>query len=184
MAADRSTGLNKQGVELVAGNDPWLANAWKVYAVQGAEGSHLKPAGKEGAFTLTAVADPVSGGTAYYTMNFADGEMPPCWRGLLLYPRGNLRFAPPAPPLHTWTPGGNAPWLAAADAVRQGLNVAMARLEGDLYPDGNGRALTMVCIPNATITGTPLLVLKLVKPTPPGQVVPLDTPVGGGHGDN
>ena len=165
-------------------SDPWSGVAWKVYEVQGVDGPYLKPPGKKGAFTLTAVPDPASGAIAYYTVDFADGDMPPCWRGVLFYPRGDLDFAPPTPPLPTWTASGDAPWLAAANAVRQGLNVAMGRLEGDLYPDPNPKSLTMVCVPDATVSGTPLLVLKLVSPTSAAQAQPMDSPTGGGHGDN
>ena len=168
----------------MANSDPWLGVAWQVYAAQGVDGVYLKPADRQGAFTLTAVADPSSGKTAYYTVQFADGDMPACWQGLLLYPRGRQAFDPPAPPLQPWTSSGNAPWLAAADAVRQGLNAAMARLEGDLYPDTNAKALTLVCVSDATTAGTPLLVAKLVGATAAGQVQPRDNPTGGAHGDN
>jgi hypothetical protein len=165
-------------------SDPWLGVTWKVYEVQGVDGPYLKPVGKQGVFTLTPVPDLASGQTAYYTVDFADGEMPACWRGLLLYPRGTLKFAPPTPPLQPWTPSGDAPWLAAADAVRQGLNVAMARLEGDLYPDANPKSLTLVCVSDATTSGTPLLVQKLMSRTSTGHAQPMDSPTGGGHGDN
>lgn len=119
----------------MAENDPWLGVAWKVYAVQGAGGVDLKPADKEGAFTLSAVQDPATAQTAYYTVDFTVGDMPACWQGLLLYPHGIMEFPPPAPRLLPWKPSGDGPWLDAADAVRQGLNNAMARLEGVLYPD-------------------------------------------------
>jgi len=166
----------------LAGSDPWLGITWKVYAAQGVDGQYLKPSATEGAFTLTAVADRVSGATAYYTVDFAAGAMPPCWQGLLLYPRGNVEFPPPAPLLAPWTPSNDPTWLAAANAVRQGLNVTMARLEGDLYPDT--KALTMVCVPNSTTSGTPLLVLKLVGATASGQAQAQDDPTGAAHGDN
>jgi hypothetical protein len=165
-------------------SDPWLGVTWKVYEVQGVGGPFLKPAGQQGVFTLIPVADPVSGKTAYYTVDFATGDMPACWQGLLLYPLGNLNFAPPSPLLQPWTPSGDAPWLAAANAVRQGLNIAMARLVGDLYTNGNVNSLTLVCVSNATTSGTPLLVQQLMGPRAPGQGLPMDTPIGGGHGDN
>jgi len=164
--------------------DPWLGVAWKVYAVQGVDGQHLKPSDKEGTFTLTAVPGPEVGPAIYYTVNFLGDNMPACWRGLVLHPRGNLPFSPPSPLLQPWTPGGNAPWVAAADAVRQGLNAAMARLEGDLYPQTNAKALTLVCVSNATTTGMPLLVLRLMSATSTGQAQPMDNPTGGGNGDN
>ncbi|HEV2700143.1 MAG TPA: hypothetical protein VGV09_00825 [Steroidobacteraceae bacterium] len=168
------------------GSDPWLGQIWKVYAVQGVDGPYLKPTEKEGTFTLTAVPDPAIGPTNFYTVDFVDGDMPACWRGLLLYPRGNLAFSPPSPLLRPWTPEGNAPWLAAGDAVRNGLSVAMSRLEGDLYPETYAKALTLVCVPNSTTTGTPLLVLKLVGATATsgGQALPRDTPGTGGQGDH
>lgn len=166
----------------MADNDPWLGVAWKVYAAQGTS-PDLKPSGKEGAFTLSAVADPASAQTSYYTVTFAAGDMPPCWQGLLLYPHGNKQFAPPSPLLPPWTPSNDAAWLAAANAVRQGLNDSMARLEGVLYPDSNAFNLTLVCVPNATTSGTPLLVLQLTGATSSGAVVPLGI-IGTGHGDN
>jgi hypothetical protein len=166
----------------VVGSDPWLDVAWKVYAVQGVDGQYLKPGGKEGSFTLQAV--PAVGPAVYYTPDFISGEMPACWGSLRLFPRGSVPFLPPSPLLLPWTQQGNAPWLAAADEVRNGLNVSMTRLEGDLCPDGNIKALTMVCVPKATTSGTPLLVLKVVSQTAGGQVLPQDTPTGGGHGDN
>jgi len=168
----------------MANSDPWLGITWKVYAVQGTGGAYLKPEGKQGSFTLTAVADPASGKTAYYTVNFSAGDMPSCWQGLLLYPRGSVQVVPPSPPLQPWTPSGDGPWLAAADAVRGGLNAATARLEGDLNCNSNAAALTLICVPNATTTGTPLLVQKLARATSPGTVQPMDDPSGGGHGDN
>ena len=167
----------------MADNDPWLGLNWKVYAVQGAGGPELKPSGKEGSFTLTAVMDPTSGQTAYYTVYFASGDMPPAWQGLLLYPHGNVMFAPPSPLLQPWTPSGDAPWLAAANAVRQGLDDTKARLEGVLHPNTNPANLTLVCVPKATTVGTPLLVLKLASAAQPGSIQPLDVG-GGGHGDN
>lgn len=170
----------------MAGSDPWSGETWKVYAVQGIDGAYLKPSDKDGTFTLTPVPDPAIGPINYYTVDFVDGDMPSCWRGMLLYPRGNIRFPPPSPRLQPWTPEGNAPWVAAGDAVRHGLNVAMGRLEGDLYPEANAKALTLVCVPNATTTGTPLLVLKLVSATASsgGQALPKDGPSSGGQGDH
>jgi hypothetical protein len=166
----------------VADKDPWLGVDWKVYAVQGAGGPHLKPSGKEGSFTLSTILDSSTGQTAYM-VDFADGDMPPCWRGLLLYARGATTFSPPVPPLLPWTPSGDAPWLAAADAVRAGLNDSMARLTGALTPNRNAALLTLVCVSNATTAGTPLLVLKLTGAAAPGSIQPLDVS-GGGHGDN
>jgi hypothetical protein len=167
----------------VADNDPWLGITWKVYAVQGAGGPDLKPSGKEGAFTLSAVPDPASGQTAYYTVNFSGDNMPACWQGLLLYPHGSTMFPPPVPLLQPWTSSGDGPWLAAANAVRKGLNDSMARLEGVLYPATNPEILTLVCVPNATTSDTPLLVLKLTGAASSGSAQPLDIR-GGGHGDN
>jgi hypothetical protein len=168
---------------VVADNDPWLGVAWKVYAVQGGGGAKLKPAGKEGSFTLKAVPDPTSGQTGYYTVDFAGGDMPSCWQGLLLYPRGNVAFSPPVPLLQPWTPNGDAPWLAAANAVRQGLNDSMSRLAGVLEPYTSPAFLTLVCVPNATTSETPLLVLKVTVSVAPGSVQPLEIN-GAGHGDN
>lgn len=164
------------------GSDPWLGVTWKVYAAQDVDGQYLKPNGIEGTFTLQAV--PTTGPAVYYTVAFTAGQMPACWGPLRLFPRGNLPFAPPSPLLQPWTQPGDAPWLTAANAVRQGLNVAMGRLEGDLCPGGNAKALTLVCVPNATTTGTPLLVMKLVSRAAAGQALPEDTPTGGAHGDN
>ena len=167
----------------MANNDPWLGVAWKVYAVQGAGGPDLKPAGKEGAFTLSAVPDPASGQTAYYAVNFSGDNMPACWQGLQLYPHGTAMFPPPVPLLQPWTQMGDAPWLAAANAVRKGLNDSMARLKGVLYPTTDATNLTLVCVPNATTSGTPLLVLRLTGAAPSGSPQPLEIK-GGGHGDN
>ena len=86
----------------MADNDPWLGVAWKVYAVQGGGGPKLKPHGKEGSFTLSAVPHPATGKTAFYTVDFAGGEMPSCWQGLLLYPHGSVASPPPAPLLQPW----------------------------------------------------------------------------------
>jgi hypothetical protein len=165
----------------VANNDPWLGITWKVYAAQGASGPDLKPSGKEGAFTLSAVPGPAGGATAYYTVNFTVGDMPSCWQGLLLYPQGTVQFPPPVPLLQPWRPSGDAAWLAAAEAVRQGLNASMARLEGVLYPGTNAGDLTLVCVPNATTVGTPLLVLQLTGAASGGSERPL---IGVAHGDN
>jgi len=167
----------------VAGNDPWLGVAWKVYAVQGAASADLKPADKEGTFTLSPVPDPAMGPATYYKVHFNGDDMPKCWDKLVLYPHGTAVFAPPAPPLKPWTQSGDAPWLAAADAVRKGLNDSMARLEGLLYPDTNGANLTLVCVPNATTSGTPLLVMQLVSGGAPGSMQAQNV-TGGGHGDN
>jgi hypothetical protein len=164
----------------VADNDPWVRRTWTVYAVQGAGVSQLKPSNKEGSFTLTAVPDPTSGQTAYYAVGFTGDNMPSCWQGLLLYPYGASIFPPPVPLLQPWTQSGDAPWLAAADAVRAGLNDSMARLEGVLNPGSNASNLTLVCVPNATTVGTPLLVLELEGQA--GSAQPELT--GGGHGDN
>ena len=171
----------------MAESDPWLGVAWKVYAAQGERAPYLKPSDKEGAFTLTAVPDPVSGTTAYYRVNFLDGDMPPCWRGLLLYPRGDQAVAPPSPLLQPWTPSGDAPWLAAADSVRDGLNAATARLVGDLYPQTNAEALTLVGVSQATTQGLPLLVMNLTSSASSESALsdsPTAGPTGGAHGDN
>jgi hypothetical protein len=173
----------RRGEEHVA-DDPWIGTTWKVYAVQGADGCYLKPNGIVGVFTLTAVPGPDVGPAIYYTVDFVDGYMPPCWQGLVLYPRGNLPFEPPSPLLPPWTPSGESAWQEDADAVTQGLNVAMARLEGDLYPETNAKGLTLVCVPNATTTGTPLLVLKLVSAMSDDGKQPMDNPTGGGYGDH
>ncbi len=168
----------------MADGDPWLGTTWKVYAAQGDDGQYLKPEGIEGAFTLTAV--PASGQTAYYTVDFAEGAMPGCWRGLLLYPRGNVSVPPPTPLLKPWTPSGDSLWLEAADAVREALNVTTARLEGDLYPEtnANAKALTLVGVPNSTTAGTPLLVVQLVSAAADGPVHAEDDPTGTAHGDH
>jgi hypothetical protein len=164
----------------VANNDPWLGTTWKVYAVQGTGGSYLKPSGKQGVFTLSAVQD-ANGQTAYYTVYFASGDMPPCWQGLELFPHGSVQFPAPSPLLPPWTPSNDSLWLAAANAVRAGMNDSTARLEGTLNPDTNAATLTLVCVPNATTAGTPLLVLKLAAAA--GAAIPFDDP-GTGHGDH
>ena len=79
----------------MAGNDPWVGVTWQV--LNG--GANLKPAGQTGQFTLTPVSSPATGAVAYYSVNFAPGAMPKCWQGVLLYPRGNLPFPAPVPPL-------------------------------------------------------------------------------------
>ena len=175
--------MDLQGAELVADKDPWLNRTWKVYAVQGAGGPSLKPSNKEGAFTLSAVPGSTAGQTAYYTVDFVGDNMPPCWQGLLLFPHGSVAFPPPVPLLPTWTQSGDPAWLAAANAVRQGLNDSSARLEGVLNPGKSAANLTLVCVSNATTSGMPLLVLKLATATAPGSIQPLDG-LGGGHGDN
>ncbi len=167
----------------VADNDPWLGRTWKVYAVQGEGGPDLKPSYKEGAFTLSAVPDPATGQIAYYTVGFTGDNMPSCWRGLVLYPHGAELFVPPNPLLQPWTPSGDAPWLDAADAVRDALDDSMARLQGILNPGAGASNLTMVCVPNATTAATPLLVLEVATVDTSASVQPRIVK-GGGHGDN
>lgn len=167
----------------MAANDPWIGRTWKVYAVQGVGGSDLKPSDKEGAFTLSAVSEPATGKIKYYTVGFTGDNMPSCWQGLVLYPHGSESFAPPNPLLQPWTPSGDAPWLAAADAVREGLNDSMRRLQGVLNPGTSASNLTVVCVPNATTSATPLLVLELATAASSAEIQPQFVS-GGGHGDN
>lgn len=173
----------------MADTDPWLNRTWKVYAAQGSGSPYLKPSNKEGAFTLSAVPGSVKGQTAYYTVDFVGQNMPSCWQGLLLFPHGSVAFPPPVPLLPTWTPSVDDLWLAAANAVRQGLNDSMARLEGVLNPGANAANLTLACVSDATTAGMPLLVLKIASAAQTAGAaaagaIPADTIGGGGHGDN
>jgi hypothetical protein len=154
----------------VAGNDPWGGVTWKVLA----GGANLKPAGQPGQFTLTAVLKPATGAVAYYTVNFVPGSMPACWAGVLLYPRGNLPFPPPVPPLLPYSQGSAASWSTAATAALEELNVSMSRLEGDLYPGANAEALTLVRVDNATTQAKPLLAMQLLATPPAGGAQPMD----------
>jgi hypothetical protein len=161
----------------VTTSDPWTGTPWKVYG----GGRYHKPTDQVGAFTLSAVPDPVTGVTAYYRVAFADGSMPACWKGCLFYPRGSVAIAPPVPLLPPWSTATEGLWAAAAAATLQQLNVSMARLEADLYPGSSAKALTLVRVDNASTDGSPLLAMQL-KSAPQGGVQPQDDGTGnGGH---
>jgi hypothetical protein len=153
----------------VTTTDPWTGATWKVHG----GGKYLKPTDRDGEFTLTAVADPATGVTAYYRVAFADGYMPACWKGCLLYPRGNVAFPPPVPLLPPWSTATESLWAAAAAAALQQLNVSMARLEADLYPGSNAQALTLVRVDNASTDGSPLLAMQL-KSASSGGAQPME----------
>jgi hypothetical protein len=154
----------------MAGNDPWVGVTWQV--LNG--GANLKPADQTGQFTLTPVSNPATGVVAYYSVNFAPGYMPKCWKGVLLYPRGNLPFSAPVPQLPPYAPGSANAWSAAATAALQELNVSMSRLEGDLYPASIAEALTLVRVDNATVQGKSLLAMQLLAAPSSGGVEPMD----------
>jgi hypothetical protein len=164
----------------MATSDPWTGVTWKVHAAQNEGGKYLKPTDRPGQFTLTAVHDPESGAAAYYRVHFADGDMPPCWKGRLLYPRGNVAPVHSGAPLGSWTPNTDKAWTSAANAVRSGLNVSTARLEGDLYPVHSAQALTLVRVDKATTEGKPMLALHLHTGKVLSGIHPLDD--GTAHG--
>ncbi len=156
-------------------SDPWTGATWKVYGGS----QYLKPTDRVGEFTLTAVADPVTGATAYYRVGFTAGNMPNCWQGLLLYPRGSVAFPPPVPLLPPWSSSTDGLWSAAAATALGELNDSMSRLEGDLFPGTNAQALTLVRVDKASTQGAPLLAMKL-SPASSGGMQPDED--GTGHG--
>jgi hypothetical protein len=165
----RLTDGGEPGAERVTARDPWTGATWKVYG-----GSHyLKPAARVGDFTLTGVPDPVTGATAYYRVEFADGCMPNCWQGCLLYPRGFLAVPSPVPLLPPWSPGTDGRWRAAAATALEGLNVTMSRLEGDLHLGSSLLAFTVVRVDNSSTQGAPLLAMQLLSSNLSGEVHPL-----------
>jgi hypothetical protein len=166
----------------VADDDPWQAINWKVYAAQGTGGVFLKPSDRPGSFTLSPF--PSSGQPAYYAVSFAAGDMPSCWEGLLLRPYGSADFSPPSPLLQPWTLSGDAPWLSAANAVRQNLTDTSARLVGVINQDTTPQALVLVRVSGATTVGTPLLVLKLLAGVPGKDPTMNKAAPGTAHGDN
>lgn len=157
-------------------NDPWTGTTWMVYGGS----ANLKPSDRVGQFTLTAVTNPDSGDTAYYTVAFTQGNMPACWSGLILYPRGNVPFPPPVPLLPPYSPGTDALWSAAATAALATLNVTMDRLEGDIYPGTNAEGITLIAVGNASTQGAPLLAMKLARGGTSGAAQPLDDGTGYG----
>jgi hypothetical protein len=165
----------------MAKNDPWTGVTWKVQASQEAGGKYLKPDNRPGQFTLTAVQDPETGSTAYYRVHFADGDMPPSWKGRLLYPLGNVPAAHSGPPLEPWTPGTDAVWTAAANTVRSAVQASTARLRGDISPTHDVQALTLVRVDGATTEGKPMLALHLHGKKQGTGVHPLDD--GTAHGN-
>jgi hypothetical protein len=147
----------------MATSDPWTGVTWKVQTAQNDGGKYLKPTDRPGQFTLTPVHDPATGAAAYYRVHFADGDMPACWKGRFLYPFGNVAPVHSGARLSPWTPETDAAWTSAANAVRSGLNVSTARLQGDISPVHNAQALTLVRVDNATTDGKPLLALHTGK---------------------
>jgi hypothetical protein len=143
--------------DVVTAGDSWTGAPWTVYG--GSE--YLKPAERLGEFTLTAVADPITGATAYYRVGFTSGNMPRCWHGLLLYPRGTVAFPPPVPPLPPWSQSSDGLWAEAAATALGELDGSTARLEGDLDPGANAQALTLVRVDDASTQGAPLLAIRL-----------------------
>jgi hypothetical protein len=141
----------------MAANDPWTGVTWNVYG----GGPDIKPPAQAGQFTLTPVADPSTGATAYYRVKFSGSGMPPPWSTCHLFPRGNVPPAPLAAPLPPWSTGTDALWSAAATTVLQGVTVTTQRLEGDLSPSTNVAALTLVRVANATSAGSSLLAIQL-----------------------
>jgi hypothetical protein len=146
----------------MAANDPWTGVTWKVYG----GGPNVKPPNQVGQFSLTAVPDPGTGATAYYTVSFSGSGMPAPWSKCLLFPRGNVPVPPLASPLPPWSTGTDAQWSAAAALVLQEVTVATSRLEGDLYPGAKAEALTLVRVANATTAGSSLLAIQLESSGP------------------
>jgi hypothetical protein len=162
----------------VTTSDPWTGTTWLVYGGN----ANLKPPDQVGQFTLTAVTNPDNGETAYYTVAFTQGNMPACWAGLLLYPRGNVAFPPPVPLLPPYSSKTDALWSAAAAAALGELNVTMDRLEGDIYPGSNAESITLIRVDNATTQGGPLLAMQLSSSVQSGGAQPFDDGTGyGGH---
>jgi hypothetical protein len=160
----------------MAANDPWSGVTWNVYG----GGPNIKPPAQAGQFTLTPVADPSTGVTAYYRVNFAAGAMPAPWSKCLLFPRGTVPPAPLASPLPPWSPGTDPLWAAATATVLQGVTAATLRLEGDLSPGTKAEALTLVQVANATTAGSSLLAIQLTS----GGAIQPDASDGTGHGNN
>ena len=148
-------------------SDPWTGATWKVYGGS----QYLKPTDRVGEFTLTAVADPVTGATAYYRVGFTAGKMPKCWQGLLLYPLGSVAFPPPVPLLPPWSQSTDELWSAAADTALEELTDSMSQLVGNLTPGTNAQALTLVRVDDASTQGAPLLAMQL-GPDTSGAVEP------------
>jgi hypothetical protein len=142
--------------------------------------ANLKPADKVGQFTLTAVTNPDTGETAYYTVAFTQGSMPACWAGLLLYPRGNVAFPPPAPLLPPYSPSTDALWSAAATTALGELTVSMARLEGDIYPETNAVGITLIRVDKASTQGAPLLAMQTSSGVRSGGAQPFEDGTGYG----
>ena len=155
--------------EPVPAPHPWTGVTWKVYGGS----QYLKPAARVGEFTLTAVADPVTSATAYYRVEFADGSMPKCWQGCLLYPRGFLAAPSPVPLLPPWSPGSDGRWRAAAATALEALNGTMSRLEGDLHLGSSLLAFTVVRVDNSSTQGAPLLAMQLLSSDSSGEMHPL-----------
>ena len=162
-------GEPRAGAEPASAPNPWTGVTWQVCG-----GSHyLKPAVRVGEFRLTAVPDPVTGATAYYRVEFADGSMPECWQGCLLYPRGFVAVPAPVPLLPPWSSGTDGRWRAAAATALEGLHVTTSRLEGDLHLGASLLAFTVVRVDNSSTQGAPLLAMQLLSSDSSGEVHPL-----------
>jgi hypothetical protein len=150
----------------MAAKDPWVCR-WSVYGVQTAGGQYLGP----GSFKLEAVPDSLSGETAFYRVTEMSLDMPPCWKGLRLFPRGSEPSDQPPQILPKWTKDYDPLWEKAATSLRSkytapsgsipGIDPALLRLEGDLHPRSEAEALTLVRVAGAVQDGTDLLVLML-----------------------
>lgn len=159
----------------MATNDPWTGVTWNVYG----GGPNVKPPSQAGQFSLTAVADPVKGATAYYRVTFSGGGMPAPWNNLLLYPLGSVPVPPLPSPLPPWSPETDAQWSTAAASALAQVTATTARLEGSLNPGTNAKALTLVQVANATTQGSALLAIGLKSSS--GGVQPLDDGTGYGN---
>jgi hypothetical protein len=150
--------------------DIW-AREWEVYNWRGVGGPYLGP----GKFTLEAVSDPsIPAEVAFYRVTAMDKNMPACWKGIRLFPRGSADIPIPAKKLPVWNSNCDPDWDAFATALRKtltlpggylpGINPEIRRLEGDLYPKGTAEALTLIRVEKAAEDGDVLvLILKSLK---------------------
>jgi hypothetical protein len=143
-------------------DDPWVGVAWHIYVAEGIDGI-AKPKDRAGCFTLAPILDDRSGETAYYDVLFAANDMPKCWQGVRLFPRGNCalklpkKFRPRAP----WAKKNDPSWGAAESYIVARIGPPIERLEGDIYPKKNAESVTLVRIDKATSDDKPLLVLRV-----------------------
>lgn len=149
-------------------SDPW-AREWQVFSWRDVGGPKI---GK-GKFTLLPVEDDTHTEIAYYRVVSMSPEMPAYWSKVRFFPRGSDPAKGPSAMLPKWTsdPGIDQTWDQYATAVRHaytlnggsipGLDPAVERLEGDIYPAALAEALTLIRVNRAAEDGDVLiLVLK------------------------